>query len=132
MSNPDNWIGDEDEPLSGFSWKCGYKRDTTGIDIWNDAFLHTDTKTGEKIAIIVIDTQGLYDSETVPSDNLKILALGTLLSSILVLNVSDRIELKRLMHLKFAVDLGKYAALKNQNGSNKFFQNLLIMVRNWV
>lgn len=54
-----NWMGSEDEPLKGFSWKSGTKRDTTGIVIWSDAFLHTVATTGEKISIFIMDTQGM-------------------------------------------------------------------------
>ncbi|KAG5679473.1 hypothetical protein PVAND_009038 [Polypedilum vanderplanki] len=63
LENKESWMGSPDEPLTGFSWCAGSTRDTSGISVWNDAFLHTDMKSGEKIAIIVMDTQGLFDNE---------------------------------------------------------------------
>jgi hypothetical protein len=33
-------MGDDKEPLTGFSWRGGSERDTTGILMWSDIFLH--------------------------------------------------------------------------------------------
>jgi atlastin len=46
-----DWLGNSIQPLSGFSWKYGSKRDTTGILIWSDVFLHDSAS--EKIAIVL-------------------------------------------------------------------------------
>jgi len=40
-------MGENDEPLRGFSWKSGANRDTTGIMIWNDAFIFKNKYTEE-------------------------------------------------------------------------------------
>jgi atlastin len=34
------WMGDEKDPLTGFSWRGGSERDTTGILMWSEIFLH--------------------------------------------------------------------------------------------
>jgi len=132
ISNPDDWIGDEDEPLSGFSWRSGSIRDTTGIVIWSDVFLHTVERTGEKIAIIVLDTQGLFDNQSSPMDNSKIFALETLISSIQVLNISGVVQEDQLQYLQFATDFAKYAASSSQGMNTKCFQNLMFLIRDWV
>lgn len=36
--NRRTWLGEDDEPLTGFSWKGGSEPDTTGIQIWNEVF----------------------------------------------------------------------------------------------
>lgn len=46
--NSSEWLGTEDAPLEGFSWKGGSERDTTGILMWSDVFL-TELLTGEKV-----------------------------------------------------------------------------------
>jgi atlastin len=88
LENSKNWMGGVDEPLRGFSWKSGSKRDTTGIILWSDVFLHTKETNGEKFAIVVMDTQGLFDNQTTSVDNSRIFALSTLISSVQVLNLS--------------------------------------------
>lgn len=105
---------------------------TTGIVIWDDAFLYDDENTGEKIAIIVIDTQGLYRNDMPAIDNQKFLSLAALISSSLILNISGEIENGHLEDLNFAVKLNKFATLNNQNNSAKYFKYLMLIVRNWV
>lgn len=126
-----NWFGSEDEPLQGFSWRSGSIRDTTGIVFWNDIFLHTDKKTGREKAICVIDTQGLFDNETSPLDNSRIFALGNLISSIQVVNLSGMIQEDNLQYLQFAAKLSEFVAADSEN-AEKIFQNLLFLVRDWV
>ncbi|XP_070508821.1 atlastin-like [Chironomus tepperi] len=130
-SNPKNWMGDKSDPLQGFSWRSGSARDTTGIIIWNDVFLHTIAETDEKIAIVVIDTQGLFDNETTAMDNSRIFALGTLISSIQILNLSGVLQEDQLQYLQFATEFAKFAKIDNKN-SEKPFQNLMFLIRDWA
>ena len=124
-------MGDKDEPLQGFSWKSGTKRDTTGITMWSDVFLHTND-IGEKLAIVLMDTQGLFDNETSPVDNSRIFALGTLLSSVQILNLFSIIQEDQLQYLQFATEFARFAARDYNNDFNsKPFQNLLFLIRDW-
>lgn len=125
-------MGDENEPLKGFSWRSGSIRDTTGIVMWNDVFLHTNERSGEKLAIVVMDTQGLFDNETSPMDNSRIFALGTLVSSIQVLNLSGVVQEDQLQYLQFATEFAKFASIDSQGTAGKPFQNLLFLIRDWV
>lgn len=125
-------MGPADEPLKGFSWRSGTKRDTTGIIMWSDVFLHTLQSTGEKIAIVVVDTQGLFDNDTSPVDNSRIFALGTLISSIQILNLTQLIQEDQLQYLQFAIEFAKFAAKDNHGEGEKPFQNLLFLIRDWV
>ena len=125
-------MGEEDESLAGFSWRSGSVRDTTGIIIWNDVFLHTDDDTGEDIAIILMDTQGLFDNETTPIDNSRIFALGTLISSIQVLNLSGVIQEDQLQYLQFATEFANHAVKNCHSITEKPFQNLMFLIRDWV
>lgn len=124
-------MGDKNDPLNGFSWRSGSARDTTGIIIWNDVFLYTAEETNEKIAIVVIDTQGLFDNETTAMDNSRIFALGTLISSIQILNLSGVLQEDQLQYLQFATEFAKFAKIDNRM-SEKPFQNLMFLIRDWV
>lgn len=62
INDSDGWIRSSDSPLTGFSWKRGSKRDTNGVLMWSDVFLYTNDD-GEDIAIILVDTQGLFNTE---------------------------------------------------------------------
>ena len=124
-------MGNSEDPLNGFSWVSGTKRDTTGIIIWSDIFLHTIDTTGEKIAIFVMDTQGLFDTESSPSDNSRIFALGTLISSIQVLNLKNRIQEDQLQYLQFATEYAKFNVEEEGEGNENPFQNLTFLIRDW-
>jgi atlastin len=124
-------MGCGNEPLFGFSWRSGSARDTSGIVMWNDAFLHTDENSGDDLAIVVMDTQGLFDNETTSVDNSRIFALGTLISSIQVLNLLNIIQEDQLQYLEFATKFAKYASIESEN-STKPFQRLMFLIRDWV
>ncbi|XP_070497770.1 atlastin-like [Chironomus tepperi] len=124
--NP-NWMGDSNEPLTGFSWQAGSNRDTIGVVFWSDVFLHTIDISGEKIAIFVMDTQGLFDTDSTILDNSRIFSLGTLLSSIQVLNFNHHIQEDQLQYLQNAIELTKY----NADIKGKPFQKLLFLIRDW-
>lgn len=104
LNHKKQWVGDEDAPLKGFSWRGGAARDTTGVVLWSDVFLHEQinqkTRKNEKLAIILLDTQGLFDQNTSPTDNSRIFALGTLISSVQIFNLNDVILENQLEYLQ--------------------------------
>lgn len=78
-----------------------------------------------------MDTQGLFDNETSPADNSRIFALGTLISSIQILNLVGIIQEDQLQYLQFATEFAKFAAQDSQGTAGKPFQNLLFLIRDW-
>ncbi|KOB78001.1 Guanylate-binding protein [Operophtera brumata] len=56
-----SWLGDDTTELVGFSWRGGSVRNTTGIVMWPEAFI-IRIPTGEKVAVLLMDTQGTFDS----------------------------------------------------------------------
>lgn len=101
----DDWLGDENEALVGFSWRGGSERDTTGIWMWSELFLH-DFENGEKVAIAILDTQGTFDSQSTVKECATVFALSTMLSSVLVFNVSQNIQEDDLQHLQLFTEYG--------------------------
>jgi atlastin len=51
-SSREEWIGSEDEPLTGFHWKGGSERDTTGILMWSEPFIFKRNDTKEEVYFI--------------------------------------------------------------------------------
>ncbi|XP_070497773.1 atlastin-2-like [Chironomus tepperi] len=129
--NP-NWMGDSNEPLTGFSWQAGSNRDTIGIVFWSDVFLHTIDRNGEKLAIFVMDTQGLYDNDSSTSDNNRIFGIGTLISSIQIFNVMARIQEDQLLNFQLATELTKFYGASKHPFTGCPFQNLLFLIRDWT
>lgn len=114
----EGWLGDKDEPLTGFSWRGGSERETTGIQIWSEVFL-VDKPDGRKVkswnfypnkstcdaffslhqsscwlcsdlhfilqvAVLLMDTQGTFDSQSTLRDSATVFALSTMISSMQV------------------------------------------------
>ena len=50
-----------DAPLTGFHWRGGADRDTTGILMWSKVF-EVKLPTGKDVAVVLMDTQGAFDS----------------------------------------------------------------------
>ncbi len=47
-----DWFGSEDEPLTGFHWKGGSERDTTGILMWSEPFI--TRRNNEEVEILSV------------------------------------------------------------------------------
>ena len=124
-----DWILGKDEPLKGFPWRPEEKTKTLGITIWSDIFLH-DAKNGDKIGILLMDTQGISDSENSSILDKTIFALTSLISSVQIFNLAETITEDDLMNLQFAVKLGYYFKEKTSETA-KPFQNLLFLIRDW-
>lgn len=122
-----NWLGKENEPLNGFTWKCGSNSVTTGILMWSEVFTY-DYANGEKIAIILLDTQGTFDHGSTVRDWTTIFALSTLLSSTQCYNLPQNIQEDDLQNLRL---FAEYGCIVNRRNGTKPFQHLQMIVRDW-
>ncbi|XP_038634305.1 atlastin-1 isoform X1 [Scyliorhinus canicula] len=121
------WMGHCDEPLTGFSWRGGSERETTGIQIWSEVFL-VDKPNGEKVAVLLMDTQGTFDSQSTLRDSATVFALSTMISSMQVYNLSQNIQEDDLQHLQLFTEYGRLAM---EETFQKPFQSLIFLVRDW-
>lgn len=125
-----NWLGASDEALTGFSWRGGKERETTGIWMWSRPFIRA-LPSGEEVAVLLMDTQGTFDNETSMKGNCTVFALSTLLSSVQVYNVMSAVQEDDLQHLHLFTE---YSLQVYEGGHQKGvppFQNLLFLVRDW-
>ena len=121
-------MSDLEESLTGFSWKSGSKPDTNGILFWSEPFLCTIPHTGEEVALLLMDTQGAFDTKSTVKQNATIFALSTMLSSIQIYNLTSQVQENDLQHLQLFTE---YARLASDYMSEKPFQSLLFLVRDW-
>ena len=40
----EKWMGDDEEELTGFSWRGGAERETTGVLVWSEPFVVQNEK----------------------------------------------------------------------------------------
>uniref|UniRef100_A0A3B5R8S1 Atlastin GTPase 1 n=1 Tax=Xiphophorus maculatus TaxID=8083 RepID=A0A3B5R8S1_XIPMA len=122
VSASENWLGDASEPLTGFSWRGGSERETTGIQIWSEVFL-VDKPDGRKVAVLLMDTQGTFDSQSTLRDSATVFALSTMISSIYFRS-------SLMMCLLFQL-FTEYGRLAMEETFLKPFQSLIFLVRDW-
>ncbi|XP_071336302.1 atlastin-2 [Trachinotus anak] len=122
-----SWIGGDDEPLTGFTWRGGCERETTGIQIWSEVFV-VDKPDGSKVAVLLVDTQGAFDSQSTIKDCATVFALSTMTSSVQVYNLSQNIQEDDLQHLQLFTEYGRLAM---EEIYLKPFQSLMFLIRDW-
>lgn len=71
--------GGEKSALRSFAWRGGVERMTTGIWVWSEPFIRR-TEGGKKVAVLLVDTQGMFDNETSMGLTACIFAVSTLVS----------------------------------------------------
>ncbi|XP_023256603.1 atlastin-2-like, partial [Seriola lalandi dorsalis] len=106
----ESWVGDEDEPLTGFTWRGGCERETTGILAWSEVFV-VEKPDGCKVAVLLIDTQGAFDSQSTIKDCATLFALSTMTSSVQLFT--------------------EYGRLAMEEVYEKPFQTLMFLIRDW-
>lgn len=127
--NVSDWIGEHNNSstVNGFRFRGGRNPETIGIWIWSEVFTH-DFANGDKVAIILVDTQGIFDSRSSVHDCTTVLALSMMLSSVQCYNIMQNIREDDLQHLELFTE---YARLALERSDEKPFQKLLFIIRDW-
>ncbi|XP_017780386.1 PREDICTED: atlastin-like [Nicrophorus vespilloides] len=85
--------------------------------MWSEVFLG-ELNSGDKVAIVLLDTQGAFDSESTVKDCATVFALSTMISSVQIFNLSQ--DIQDLQYLQLFTEYGRLA-----------FQRLQFLVRDW-
>ncbi|KOB78377.1 Guanylate-binding protein [Operophtera brumata] len=91
-----SWMGEGGKELTGFSWRGGSERNTTGILMWSEPFVVT----------LPTEEKGTFDSTSTIRDCSTIFALSSLLSSTQIYNLKSNIteeDLQNLQMLEFLI-----------------------------
>uniref|UniRef100_A0A224Z046 Guanylate-binding protein n=1 Tax=Rhipicephalus zambeziensis TaxID=60191 RepID=A0A224Z046_9ACAR len=126
-SGGDDWIGDDDAPLSGFNSRNAIGTVTKGILLWNKAF-SVRTADGDEAALLLMDTEGAFGMGSSSNETASLSALSVLASSLQIYNVRNTIQEDQLQRLQLVAEFGK-ALQKSEN--SKPFQKLAYVVRDW-
>eukprot|EP00903_Cladosiphon_okamuranus_P015166 g14023.t1 len=105
---------EEETALRSFEWRGGVERMTTGIWVWSEPFVRR-TEDGKEVAVLLVDTQGMFDNETSMGLTACIFAVSTLLSSCQIYNVEKRIQEDHLQQLALFSEYGRMALNKEQS-----------------
>lgn len=124
-----DWIGERDNyvELKRFKYRGGRRPETTGIWMWSELFTH-DFENGEKVAIVLFDTQGIFDNQTGMREVVAIFAVSMMLASVQCYNVMQNIQEDDFQHLELFTEFGR---LVLQQSDEKPFQTMIFIVRDW-
>ena len=123
---------------AGFAWRGGRDRETTGIWMWSHPFVRElPGRHGESVAVFLMDTQGMFDSETSQMLTASIFGLSALISSYQIYNVVRQIQEDNLQHLALFAEYGRVAFREANDagggGERVFpFQTLEFLVRDAI
>lgn len=95
--------------------------------MWSEIFTH-EYSDGKKVAIILMDTQGIFDHQSSRRDCTTTFALSMLLSSVQCYNVMQNIQEDDLENLDMFTEYGRLAL---EQSHEKPFQKLLFIIRDW-
>lgn len=116
------------QAIKGFQWRFGQKPETNGFWMWSEIFTH-DFPNGEQIAIVLLDTQGIFDSDSSVKDCTAIFALSMLASSVQCYNLMHKIHESDLQHLDLFAEYGRLAI--DHTHESPFQSLLLFLIRDW-
>ena len=71
--------------------------------MWSEPFEVT-LPSGERACVLLMDTQGAFDSQSTVKDCATVFALSTMLSSVQVYNITGNIQEDDLQHLQVLTD----------------------------
>lgn len=132
-----DWLNKEDK-IKGFKWRSGTGRVTTGIQIWSEPFILEKTN-GEKVAVLLVDTQGVFDNDSTMADCTAIFALSILISSVQMYNLMRQIQENDLHHFEFFIEFCKLVSEEADKVSEEADKSktdvrnprLVFLIRDW-
>eukprot|EP00927_Polykrikos_kofoidii_P040697 TRINITY_DN34742_c0_g1_i1.p1 TRINITY_DN34742_c0_g1~~TRINITY_DN34742_c0_g1_i1.p1 ORF type:complete len:593 (+),score=119.80 TRINITY_DN34742_c0_g1_i1:85-1863(+) len=131
--------GNTDECTGGFRFKGGMDACTEGVWIWSEPFMRT--LNGKQVAVILMDTQGAWDSNMTKEQSATIFGLTAVLSSKQIYNINMQIQEDKVENLAYFMQFAQAALRKatedmaqnsnRKSETDKPFQTLDFCVRDW-
>eukprot|EP01041_Mallomonas_annulata_P010603 gene10603-22138_t len=122
---------------ASFKWRGGVERQTTGVWMWSEPFIRKMPNQDKDIAVLLMDTQGMFDNETTMTLTAQIFGLSTLVSSYQIYNVDKRIQEDNLQHLALFSEYGRMALddkveqMQEPESVSASAEKLDFLVRDW-
>ena len=128
--------GTDDKGSKGFQWRGGMDKCTQGIWIWSEPFVMRDRDgpDEEPVAVLLLDSQGAFDSQMTKEQSATIFGLTAVLSSLQIYNISMQLQEDKIESLHYFMECAG-SCVRLLAGDNKMepklFQRLEFLVRDW-
>lgn len=113
---------DEDVLTDYFISRRGPNIQTLGVWALDEIFVYNG------MAIVLMDTQGIFDSELNQSMTIALISLSTIVSSYQIYNLDKRIQEDHLCNMAY---FSAYSQLLTNTNNMKLGQTLCLLVRDW-
>lgn len=114
---------------NGFESKNIEHGQTKGVWAWPDIFTHNLTN-GSKLAILLLDTEGMHEMNNDLVHDTTILTLSTLTSSMQFYNYKSRMNIDKQVFEQIKM-YGAFASIENGEDNRKPFQWLNFVIRDY-
>jgi len=127
--------GATNNSCSGFRFKGGMDACTEGIWVWSEPFLRSIN--GKPVALLLMDTQGAWDSNMTKEQSATVFGLTAVLSSKQIYNIHMQIQEDKVENLAYFMRFAQAAIrqasneLDNHVAVERPFQSLDFVVRDW-
>lgn len=111
---------------NGFPWRAGAQKLTRGIWMWSAPYV-VKTQTGLR-GILLMDTQGAWDSEMTKDLSAAVFALTAIMSSKLVYNVRNSLNAQNVENLDYFTTVAKVVLPTEDVGR---MGALKVLIRDW-
>lgn len=126
----------------GFEWRGGMDKVTEGLWIWSKPYVLELNRSGgessynEKLCVLLLDSQGAFDSKLTKEQSATIFGLTAILSSYQIYNVSKQIQEDTIENLHYFMECAGSCVRLLQSESMEdpgttLFQHLQFLVRDW-
>ena len=125
LTNDNNYLSNNqnsDMLTDYFVSRRGADVQTLGIWALDEIFIH-DGK-----AIVLMDTQGIFDQELNQAMTIALISLSTIASSYQIYNLDKRIQEDHLCNMAY---FSAYSSLLSNTDNTKIGQTLCLLVRDW-
>ncbi|KAI1286184.1 Atlastin-1 [Halotydeus destructor] len=125
-SKGDNWMTEKKKLKHEFPWNGGDDSVTMGIVMWSKPFVVE--QDGRQVAVLLMDTQGLFDGQISNQLTEDLFGISTLASSVQIFNLMSDIQEDTLQYLEKFTTYGRKHFAAN---GGKAFQKLLFLIRDF-
>jgi hypothetical protein len=115
--------------LDGFHIEKRNVRDTIGFWMWSKPFVFKQSN-GQEIAILLMDTQGVFDKFSTKREWAMIVGLSLLTSSCLIYNLQNNLLEDNLEIFTNFAEFGMLSLQGNENATT-IFRKLLFLIKDW-
>ena len=96
---------------------------TSGL--WMSKPYVVEQSNGNKVAVLLVNTQGVFNEYSTRTDWSAIVGISLLISSCIIFNIFNGLKEETLMSLESSLQYSLFAAKDNLKSEEKLFKNLV-------